>query len=65
MPQPLATAFFIFAAFLLTVSSLAAILVAGVGLAVQLIAFFLLAGARSAPQERTVTLPREFDVADG
>jgi hypothetical protein len=62
MPQPLATAFFIFAAFLLTVSTLAAVLVAGFALLIQVIAFLYLAGTTETAQpEVTATVPREFE----
>jgi hypothetical protein len=63
MPTPLATAFFVFAAFLLTVSTLAAILVAGAGLLIQIIAFLVVAGMNSEAKqiEQTATVPREFE----
>lgn len=60
MPQPLSTAFFVFAAFLLTVSTLAAILVAGFALLIQIVAFLYLAGTTPAPAERVATVPSEF-----
>jgi hypothetical protein len=59
MPTPLASAFFIFAAFLLTVSTLAALIVAGFALLIQVLAFFYLASV-SQPEERVATVPREF-----
>jgi hypothetical protein len=62
MPTPLASALFIFAAFLLTVSTLAAVLVAGLALLVQVIAFLVIAGMRGAEDaQRVATVPREFE----
>jgi hypothetical protein len=66
MPAPLATAIFIFAAFLLTINPVAAVIIAGVGVLVQAVTFIIggIVSGPDEPQPRVVTLPREFDTRE-
>lgn len=63
MPAALTTSLFIFAAFLILISQLAAVLVAGLALLWQTLHFFYEAGTQQGALPG-VTIPKEFDTPE-